>query len=168
MAMRHIINLIGPPVSGKSTVIQELKNLLPFYDVLAIDDFRRQQEETTPEREATAWNQLWLAALKSEHCLIENTGTSPHLGMILDRLWRAPGTNIITIALKATPRIRRQREEQRHWSDYQQPPLYEAPSGRPWRPISGMSISISIDTGKLLPAQTAALLLEQLPADFLA
>jgi AAA domain len=166
--MRHIINLIGPPAAGKSTVIQELKTLLPFYDVLAIDDFRRRQEATTPNGEATAWNQLWLAALKSDYCLIESTGTSPHLGMILDRLWRAPGTNIITVAMKATPRIRRQREEQRRWTDYQQPPLYEAPSDRPWRPISGMSISISLDTGKRLPAQTAALLLEQLPADFLA
>ncbi|AEI49655.1 AAA family ATPase [Runella slithyformis] len=165
--MRHIINLIGPPAAGKSTVIRELKLLLPFYDVLSIDDFRRQQEETTPERENTAWNQLWLEALKSDYCLIESTGTSLNLGMILDRLWRAPGTNIITVALKATLRIRRQREEQRRWSDYRQPPLYEAPSDRPWRPISGMSISISLDTGKRLPTQTAALLLAQLPADFL-
>ncbi|WP_428657513.1 AAA family ATPase [Runella sp.] len=165
--MRHIINLIGPPVSGKSTIIRELKTLLPVYHVLAINDFRRRQEETTPDRETTAWNQLWLEALKSEYCIIESTGTSPHLGMILDRLWRAPGTNILTVALKATPRIRRQREEQRRWSDYQQLPHYEAPSGRPWRPVSGMSIAISVDTGKLLPAQTAALLFEQLPADFL-
>lgn len=165
--MRHIINLIGPPAAGKSTVIRELAPLLPFYNVLAIDDFRRQQQGTAPDIETTAWNQLWLEALKSDYCLIESTGTSPNLAMILDRLWRAPGTNIITVALKATPRIRRQHEEQRHWSGYRQPPLYEAPSGRPWRPISGMSISISLDTGKLLPAQIATRLLEQLPADFL-
>ncbi len=166
--MRHIINLIGPPAAGKSTVIQELKLLLPFYEVLAIDDFCQQLKATTPEEENTAWNQLWMAALQANYCILESTGTSPQLSMILDRLWRAPGSNILTVALLASPRTCRQREAQRLREGYQ--PLTGLPkptAGQRWTPLSELSVSLSLEADKLPAAQLAALLSNQLPPDFI-
>ncbi len=165
--MRHIINLIGPPAAGKSTVIQELKRLLPFYEVLAIDDFRQRLKVTTPEEENTAWNQLWMAALKADYCILESTGTSPQLSMMLDRLWRAPGTNILTVALLASPRTCRQRDTQRLREGHQSFPLLSEPTGQRWKPLSELSVSMSLEADKLPAAQLAALLLDQLPPDFI-
>jgi len=165
--MRHIINLIGPPAAGKSTIIQELKRLLPFYEVLAIDDFRQRLKVTTPEEENTAWNQLWMAALKADYCILESTGTSPQLSMMLDRLWRAPGTNILTVALLASPRTCRQRDTQRLREGHQSFPLLSEPKGQRWKPLSELSVSMSLEADKLPAAQLAALLRDQLPPDFI-
>ncbi len=165
LAMRHIINIIGPPAVGKTTVIREMQMLLPFYEVLAIDDFRRRVGISTSEQEHTAWNQLWLSILKAEYCFVESNGTSPLLGMMLDRLWRAPGTNILTVALRASPKICRERQQQRSEVGNSELPS-SASVGQKWIPISEVSISMSIDTSKHSPAQIAAQLLKQLPADF--
>jgi len=165
--MRHIINIIGPPAAGKSTVIQELKRLLPFYEVLAIDDFCQQLNATTTQEENTAWNQLWMAALKSDYCILESTGTSPQLSMMLDRLWRAPGTNILTVALLASPRTRRQRATQRLHEGHHPFAKLSEPLQQRWKPLSELSVSMSLNADKLPAAQLAALLRDQLPPDFI-
>lgn len=163
--MRHIINLIGPTAVGKSTVIQSLNERLPHYEVFAIDDFRRRIGASTPEGESQAWREVWIAALKADCSIIESDGTSPHLSMLLDRLWRAPGTNILTIALEAPPKVRLKRAQQRIEAGYVLPPLSFTPHKK-WLPLSEVSIGLRFTTADLSPTQVAEAILAQLPVDF--
>lgn len=161
--MRHIINLIGPTAVGKSTVIQALNEHLPHYEVLAIDDFRRRIGAATLEGEAQAWREVWIAALKADCSIIESDGTSPHLSMILERLWRAPGTNILTIALEAPAKVRLKRAQQRSEADHQ--PLSFI-MNKKWIPLSELSIGLRFTTVNFSPTQLAEDILGQLPIDF--
>ncbi len=164
--MRHIINLIGPTAVGKSTVIQALNEHLLHYEVLAIDDFRRRIGAFTPEGESQAWREVWIAALKADCSIIESNGTSPHLSMILERLWRAPGTNILTIVLEAPAKVCRQRAQHRSQAGYQPPPLSFAPNTKKWIPLSELAIGLRFTTTVLSPAQIAEEILARLPVDF--
>jgi predicted kinase len=161
--MRHIINLIGPTAVGKSTVIQALNELLPHYEVLAIDEFRRRIGTLTSESESQAWREVWIAALKADCCIIESDGTSPHLSMILERLWRAPGTNILTIALEAPPKVCLKRAQKRSETGYQ--PLSFI-INKKWIPLSELSIGLRFTTVNFSPTQIAEDILAQLPVDF--
>lgn len=161
--MRHIINLIGPTAVGKSTVIQALNEHLPHYEVLAIDDFRHRIGAATPEGEAQAWREVWIAALKADCSIIESDGTSPHLSMILERLWRAPGTNILTIALEAPTKVCLKRAQQRSEAGHQPLPFV---MNKKWIPLSELSIGLRFTTTVLSPIQLAEAILAQLPVDF--
>jgi predicted kinase len=163
--MRHIINLIGPTAVGKSTVIQALNEQLPHYEVLAIDDFRRRIGTFTPEGESQAWREVWIAALKADCSIIESSGTSPHLSMLLDRLWRAPGTNILTIALEAPPKVCLKRAQQRIEAGYVPPPLSFVPEKK-WIPLSEVSNGLRFTATGLSPTQLAEAIFAQLPVDF--
>jgi len=165
LAMRHIINLIGPTAVGKSTVIQALNERLPHYEVFAIDDFRRRVGASTPEGESQAWREVWIAALKADCSIIESDGTSPHLSMLLDRLWRAPGTNILIIALEAPPKVRLKRAQQRIEAGYVPPPLSFTPHKK-WIPLSEMSIGLRFTATVLSPTQLAEAIYAELPVDF--
>lgn len=163
--MRHIINLIGPTAVGKSTVIQALNEQLPHYEVLAIDDFRRRIGAFTPEGESQAWREVWIAALKADCSIIESDGMSPHLSMLLDRLWRAPGTNVLTIALEAPAKVCRQRAQQRSEAGYVPSPLSFIVDKK-WIPLSEMSIGLRYNATVLSPTQVAEAIVAQLPVDF--
>jgi hypothetical protein len=104
--MRHIINFVGASPQ-KSIILKELGNLLPHYEVFTIQDFIQKYETHTPETEEKAWRDIWLAALQADHCVIESIGTSDNLQMILDRLWRAPGTNIVTLRCETSAKVKR-------------------------------------------------------------
>lgn len=158
--MRHIINLIGPAAVGKSTVIQALNEQLPHYEVLAIDDFRHRVGASTPAGESQAWREVWIAALKADCSIIESDGTSQHLSMILDRLWRAPGTNILTIVLEAPPKVCLKRAQQR--SEV----VVLSPNKKKWVPLSDLSIGLRFDTVGVSPIQLAEAIVAQLPTDF--
>ncbi|MFN8343850.1 MAG: AAA family ATPase [Spirosomataceae bacterium] len=159
--MRHILNVIGPPAVGKSTVIRSLNEYLPDYEVWAIDDIRLQK--ASPEREAEVWREIWVAALKADGTIIESSGTSPHLLLLSDRLWRAPGTHIFTVALEAPLRICRQRDRQRQNDTGEQPAgVYT----EKWVPLPELAIGLSIRTAGKTPSQTVSEILEKLPPDF--
>lgn len=99
--MRHIINLIVPSYfSERSTIILQLKDLLSQYKMLDIADFQRQFKEVASEGESEAWRTLWIAALQADQSMIVSCGASENLQMVLDRLWRAPGTNIVTVIVE--------------------------------------------------------------------
>ncbi|MEZ4905127.1 MAG: hypothetical protein R2822_26965 [Spirosomataceae bacterium] len=44
-----------------------------------------------------------MTALQADNSIIISQGASENLPLLLDRLWRAPGTNIVTITLGAEP-----------------------------------------------------------------
>ena len=104
--MRHIVNFVGTSPQ-KSIILKELGDLLPHYEVFAIQDFIQKYEIHTPETEEKAWRDVWLAALQADRCIIESSGTSENLQMILDRLWRAPGTNIFTLTCHSAAKLKR-------------------------------------------------------------
>ncbi len=98
--MRHILNLIAPPLVDKALIVQNLNELLPHYELLAIEEFRKKQKRNADEVETNAWRELWLAALQTEYAIVVTEGDSVHLEMMLERLWRAPGTHIFTLTLE--------------------------------------------------------------------
>jgi predicted kinase len=158
--MRHILNLIGPPAVGKSTVIQSLNEYLPNYEVLDAEDLRLRMN--SPEAEAEAWRKIWIAVLKADDSIIESSGTSPHLHMLLDRLWRAPGTNIFTVALEAPLRICRQRDRERQVANFEPSRILDLK----WEPLAELAIGLKVNTVGKTPSQVAAELVEKLPSDF--
>jgi hypothetical protein len=87
--MRHIINFIGISLY-KETVLLALTQLLPNFVVFRL-------ENLAPEQEANEWRKVWLESLQEDACILYSDGNSEHLSLLLDRLWRAPGTNIFTL-----------------------------------------------------------------------
>ncbi|MCA0234137.1 MAG: hypothetical protein LCH91_27010 [Bacteroidetes bacterium] len=87
--MRHIINFIGIS-SYKETVLLALMQLLPHFVLFRL-------ENLPPEQEADEWRKTWIASLEADACILYSDGNSEHLSLLLDRLWRAPGTNIFTL-----------------------------------------------------------------------
>jgi hypothetical protein len=87
--MRHIINFIGISLY-KETVLLALTQLLPHFVVFRL-------ENLAPEQEANEWRKVWLESLQEDACILYSDGNSEHLSLLLDRLWRAPGTNIFTL-----------------------------------------------------------------------
>jgi len=93
--MRHIINIIdSSAIAERKKLVLALKDVLPQYEMLEIGDSQ------THEGEAQLWRQVWILALQADSSIILSSGTSENLQMTLDRLWRAPGTNIVTITLE--------------------------------------------------------------------
>ncbi len=67
-----------------------LTQLLPHFVVFRL-------ENLAPEQEANEWRKVWLESLQEDACILYSDGNSEHLSLLLDRLWRAPGTNIFTL-----------------------------------------------------------------------
>jgi|GEM_PF-3137295 len=105
--MRHIINFIG--ISPyKETVLLALTQLLPHFVVFRL-------ENLLPEQEAEVWRKVWIESLQMDACIFYSEGHSEHLSLVLDRLWRAPGTNIFTLDVSEIEEI-----ETQSWEDVSQ------------------------------------------------
>ena len=69
-----LVNLCGPPASGKSLYATNFVLSYPEFELISIDDLRREHQE-----EEEAWYQLMIGAVNTEHCIVETSGLSWHL-----------------------------------------------------------------------------------------
>ena len=159
--MRYIINIMGPMAVGKSTVIGELKDYLPHYEVLAIDDYRRHYSDGTPEGEMKAWGEMYLAAARIDRIIVESSGTSHNLKLLIESLTGA----VIHVELNANVLIRTKRKEEREAAGYQKPPIYFDTIWFIERPTVYRDV-LGIYTDKP-PYEVAAEIIESLPGGFM-
>lgn len=122
-----IINIIGLPAVGKSTLGRRLQSAFPDFVRLDIDDYRRAINTTTPRLEAEAWTRMLSDAKKYEHVIIESTGMSHNTSMVLSVLAR----KVVSIHLQADEATRTQRLATRKAAGYVPVPLYFVPSNSP-------------------------------------
>lgn len=162
---RYIINIMGPQAVGKSTVIEELKEYLPQFEVFGIDDFRRKENSPTPNGEMEAWYQLFRQANSKRHIVLESSGTSMNLAQVISGL-NTLELEIISVLLTASTTTRLVRKEQREAKGYQNPPMYFIPT---FESTNGyvLPATIIINTEKKQPFEVAAEIVEFLPGEFL-
>ncbi|WP_273210536.1 hypothetical protein [Runella zeae] len=163
--MRYVINIIGPRAVGKTTVIEELKNYLVEYTVLAIDDFRRMYDTSTPEGEMEAWFALYSAALKEQKIIIESSGTSNNLLQVIGGLTSQSELEMYNILLEADDSTLSLREKIRQEAGYKRPRLYFEPKGRIGKPT--VPVCMRLNTEKAAPFEIASAIFDNLPSQYL-
>lgn len=163
--MRYLINIIGPQAVGKTTVIAELKEYLPEYRVLAIDDFRRQYDSSTPEGEMRAWQALLHDARSYERIIIESSGTSHNLNHVLRGVFKNDPAHIFTIRLEANVILRSNRVIKRDQQGYVNPPMYFEIGGAVFRKAV-LPIHATFNTESEQPFEVAAQIFDLLPSEF--
>ncbi|MCP1384427.1 AAA family ATPase [Runella salmonicolor] len=121
---KFIINIVGPRATGKTTVIKELLEYLPQYEVLAIDDFRLKYGSNTPMKEFNAWMELSNRINECRYIILETSGTSQNLREVYQYLKFYYELEVFTVYLEAplNERIRRQRD--RKVRGYIEPIMY--------------------------------------------
>lgn len=162
---RYIINIMGPQAVGKSTVIEELKEYLPRFEVFSIDDFRRNFNSSTPNGEMNAWYQLFRHANSKYRIILESSGTSLNLAQVIAGL-NTLELEIISVSLMASDDTRLIRKKQRDAYGYQNPPMYFLPNFEFSKEFI-LPPNLVIDTEKKQPFEVAAEIIEFLPYEFM-
>lgn len=162
--MRYLINIIGPQAVGKSTVIEELKEYLPDYRILAIDDFRRQYDSSTPEGEMRAWAELlrWCGGKK---IIIESSGTSNNLLHVIGGMSAFGSIKVCTVLLEANVMVLNRRLIERNKKGYIAPKLYFDATYLPYRDAV-VPVTIKLHTDTEQPYEVAAQIYDLLPSEF--
>jgi hypothetical protein len=120
---RYILNIVGPVAVGKSSVIEELKEYLPQYQVFGIDAYRKQYSNGTPEGDTNAWFEMFRHANGCKYIIVESTGTSYNLMQFISGLNNCE-LEICTVSLSASAATRGERKEERERAGYENPPMY--------------------------------------------
>lgn len=166
LGMRYLINIIGPQAVGKTTVIEELRDYLPIYSVLAIDDFRKRFDSSTPMGEMQAWAELLRRANSNTRVIIESSGTSNNLLHVIGGISTWDDVKMFNIELTANPTVTEKRKQQRQWQGYLSPTLY-FDAGTPFFRQAVIPVMASINTEKEQPYEIAAHIIDLLPAEFI-
>lgn len=163
--MRYLINIIGPQAVGKTTVIEELKEYLADYRVLAIDDFRRQYDSSTPEGEMRAWTELLRYATSSRKVIIESSGTSNNLLHVIAGMSAYGSIEMYNIFLTANQKTIDIRKQKRGMRGYVSPPMYFTASN-PFSRKHVIPVMAPINTECRQPYEIAAHIIDLLPSEF--
>ncbi|MBB3842186.1 adenylate kinase family enzyme [Runella defluvii] len=158
---RYIINIMGPQAVGKSTVIEELKDYLPTYSSLSIDWFRHMYSDGTPNGEMKAWYELYVAASCEEYIILESSGTSNNLKILIESL----ECEVVHVLLDAGMLTVQLRYDEREKMGYKAPPMYFRRNILfDWPLVFPNSIIINTEKP---PYQAAAEIVESLPSEFI-
>lgn len=96
-----LLCIIGNIAVGKSTVIDQLKQRLPDYNVFKIDDFRKAHLAYTAHGERMAQNALKMKIIDTQNsCIYESTGISKHFYSIVSA-WQKLKGNVVIVLLDA-------------------------------------------------------------------
>jgi len=88
-----LVNLCGPPCSGKSLLTSRFVKEHPKYEHLSIDAFRIKFQE-----EDSAWFELMCAAAAAPHSILETSGLSWHIEAHFLQHPTIPRRGVLTIA----------------------------------------------------------------------
>ncbi len=158
---KYIINIIGPTAVGKTTVIKELLDYLPQYEVLAIDDFRRKYDSSTAFGEFKAWSALAQRIHECPYIIMETSGTSQNLAQVLRELHANYHVVMFTVRLDAPHLTRQLRKVERLNDGYTEPPMYFHPIYDDTRDVV-VATNVVIHTTKS-PLECAGQIMDRLP-----
>lgn len=115
-----IIFIVGNIASGKTTTCLELKKLMPNYEYISIDDFRRSFNTGKNIAGEEMAQRLFIAKMKNQgYLIIETTGTGRHWLKYLE----AVSGNTLVVRLDCHADICNVRSQNRTANNYKLPPI---------------------------------------------